>query len=164
MSRITKSIAENVATKLTDKQAREIKELKEGLILKFTEIYLNQLPEHVKSAFGDHPDYFKQRISVNLNGNGFNWDCFYFTQQLPCTGSTFEPSAKDASILVKISNNIEAMEKEFKQLKLEIETLVFGLRTYAKVKSEFPEAAPFLPETTSTALMVNISDLRKKLK
>lgn len=61
MSRITKVIAENVAIKLTEKQSAEIKELKEVLKIKFTEIYLNQLPDKVNSTFGNHPEYFKKK-------------------------------------------------------------------------------------------------------
>lgn len=164
MSRITKQIAENVAIKLTEKQAKEIKDLQSELKDKFTEIYLKTIPKEVLDLFKKHPDFMETRSSMQLQGNGFNYQYIGLNASYPCKNHVFTPSPQDAKILLSQINDVYNKKSELSKLKLEIETLVFGLRTYAKVKSEFPEAAPFLPKATSTALMVNISDLRKKLK
>lgn len=164
MSRITKLIAENVAVKLTEKQNTEIKELKAELSNKFTEIYLKIIPQEVFNVFKKHRNFFKERQSVQIAGNGFQWQSIEFNKSLPYTNSTFTPNENDAKLLLSLLDKIEDKKSELSKLKQEITALVFNLGTYAKVNSEFPEATPFLPIIKSTALMINISDLRKKLK
>lgn len=164
MSRITKQIAENVAVKLTEKQSLKIKELQANLKDKFTEIYLKTIPKEVIDFHAKYPNFTETRQSVQCTGNGFQWQSLGFNGHVPSISNTFSPNEKDAKLLLKLLNEIDDKKSELSKLKHEIEVLVFGLRTYAKVNSEFPEATPFLPNSVSSALMVNISDLRKKLK
>lgn len=164
MSRITKQIAENVAVKLTEKQALEIKELKVNLSDTFTSIYLNTIPKQVMELHLKYPEFIETRSSMQCQGNGFQWQSISLNRNLPAKNHVFSPEEKDAKLLLKLLNEIDDKKSELSKLKHEIEVLVFRLKTYAKVNSEFPEANPFLPNSVSSALMVNISDLRKKLK
>jgi hypothetical protein len=69
--------------------------------------------------------------------------------------------------LLKQFNKIQTLEKEIKDLKLEIETALYStLRTYKRVEESFPEALEFLPpmNNNKTALVVNLSSLRDKIK
>lgn len=164
MSRITKLIAENVAVKLTEKQALEIKELKTELSNKFTEIYLKTVPKEILDLHKKYPDFIETRSSFQMSGNGFQYQSLSLNSSFPAKNHCFSPNEVDAKMLLKLLNEIDKKKSELSKLKTEVEALVFGLRTYAKVNSEFPEATPFLPKTITSALMVNISDLRKKLK
>lgn len=164
MSRITKQIAENVSVKLTEKQALEIKELNTELANKFTEIYLKTIPKEVLDIHKKYPEFIETRSSLQCQGNGFNWQSLYLNANFPAKNHCFSPNENDAKLLLSLINEINDKKSELLKLKQEVYALVFNFRTYAKVSSEFPEAIPFLPTITSTALMVNISDLRKKLK
>ena len=164
MSRITKQISENVAVKLTEKKDLEIKRLNENLKDKFTEIYLKTIPKEVIDVHAKYPGFIKTRSSVQCTGNGFQWQNLSFSGYIPSTGNTFSPNEKDSKLLLKLLNEIDDKKSELSKLKREIEVLVFGLRTYSRVNIEFPEATPFLPNSASSSLVVNISDLRKKLK
>lgn len=164
MSRITKQISENLAVKLTEKQALKIKNLKANLEDIFTEMYLKTIPIEVIDFHSKFPKYTETRQNIQCTGNGFQWQYLNFNKSIPSISNAFAPNEKDARILLKLLNEIEDKNSELSKLKREIEVLVFGLRTYAKVNSEFPEAAPFLPNSVPSDLMVNISDLRKKLK
>ena len=164
MSRITKTIAENVAIKLLEKKYAKIEEIKEGLKVKFTEIYKKQLPKEVLELFYKKQGFFYQRTNFVLDGNGHSHNIIYTTEPLPYLSGAVSLDVEDSKIILDIMNNISNLESEYNKLKLEIETTLLNLRTYSKISSEFPEATPFLPNTTSTALSVNISDLRNKLK
>ena len=164
MSRITKQIAENVAIELTKKNALEIKELKADLDSKFTEIYLKTVPKEVLQLFEKYPDYLETRSSMQISGNGFQYQSLSLNKSFPSENHIFLPNEKDAKRLLSLVNEISDKKSEHSKLKQEVSALLFNLKTYNRVNSEFPEASPFLPKSVSTALMVNISDLREKLK
>jgi len=164
MSRITKLIAENVAAKLTEKQDSEIKELKSELSNKFTDIYLKTIPKEVLDFHKKYPEFIETRSNMQISGNGFQYQSLSLNKSFPAKNHIFLPNEKDAKTLLSLVNEISDKKSEHSKLKQEIEVLLFGLRTYTKVNSEFPEATPFLPKTITSALMVNISDLREKLK
>lgn len=164
MSRVTKQIAESVAIELTKKNALEIKELKADLDNKFTEIYLKTVPKEVLQLFEKYPDYVETRSSMQMSGNGFQYQSLSLNKSFPAKNHVFLPNEKDAKMLLLLVNEISDKKSEHSKLKQEVSALLFNLKTYNRVNSEFPEATPFLPKTVTSALMVNISDLREKLK
>jgi len=164
MSKITRQIAENISAELTKKKALEITQLKQNLIDKFTDIYIKSLPKEVIDLHKKYPEYVNARFRLQLSGNGFQYQYIDLLESLPSKNSIFLPSEKDAKTLHFLINEVDEKEAEYKNLQIEISSLLLGLKTYNRVNSEFPEATPFLPKSMSTALMVNISDLREKLK
>lgn len=164
MSRITKQIAEDVAVKLTKKQALEIEKLQKDMKQKFTEIYLKTIPKEIMDLFEKYPKYFEKRSSFQISGNGFQYQQLHTDKDYPSSQYSYSLKEKDASLMLGLMNTLDDKKNELYKLKKEVANLLFNLRTYAKVNSEFPEASPFLPKTVTTALMVNISDLREKLK
>jgi len=161
---ITKTIATEVAEKLLSKQALEIKNLRSKLESTFDEIYLKTIPKEVVELFKKYPNYFRTRSGFQLSGNGFDWKSVTSSKELPCINGSFQPNEKDAVILQKSINEIDKKKLEYKKLHSEIETALFGLRTYKRVEENFPEAFIFLPNSISNKLIVNISDLRNKIK
>jgi len=161
---ITKTIAAEVAEKLLSKQALALEALRKEAGEAFTKIYLKTLPKEVVAAFEKYPAYFQTRSGFQLNGNGFNWQSITASKKLPYSANAFSPTATEAAILLKVVNAADTKKFEYKKLFSEIETALYGLRTYKRVEENFPEAFVFLPNSVSTKLSVNISDLRNKIK
>jgi len=161
---ITKAIATEVAAKLLKKQSLEIKSLKDELTVKFTEIYSKELPKEVLDLFSKHPDYFEARRQMQVTGNGFSYQYINLQFPMPSKRSCFSPNEKDAKILMTYLNKINDKKAGYNKLFSELEIALFGLRTYKRVEENFPEAFLLLPNKTTTAIALNISDLRQKIK
>ena len=160
---ITKAIATEVAEKLIQKKGLELIELKESLKLKFEDIVLKSIPKEVIDFYKKYPNYVETRQTFLLSGNGFDYKYLYTKNSIPSFKSSFIPNERDAIILHGLWNDISNKEKEYKKLLSEIEIALFSLRTYKRVKENFPEAFVFLPNSVSNKLVVNISDLRNKI-
>lgn len=167
MSRITKEIATQVATQLTTKKREVLAELNKKFRAELKRMYVEDTPSEIKELAEKHPEYFDFRNRIGFNGtNGFGYESYgiegrvistvggaYYTKILP----------EHAKYLKKLDNEIQDKKKEILSLIKELEILLYSLRTYPKVAEQFPEAVPFLPFKTTSALAINIEDLRKKL-
>ena len=166
--RITKDVAEETAEKMTAKKSLELLEMRNSFSEKVRNLIVKKIPKEIMQAFEKHPNYINSIGYIYLYGVGFNGDCIKF-KKLPYTNNNrFEINSEmGATELLKEFNKIESLEKEIKDLKLEIETALYStLRTYKRVEESFPEALEFLPQPNNnkTALVVNLSSLRKKIK
>lgn len=165
MARITKEIASEVAKKLTSKKTEEIKTLENELETKLEGFILKKIPKEVLDLFKKHPNYFNTTYSFRLSGNGLNYEYLQTKNSIPYTGNnSFLPSIEEAELLLSLNNKINDLKQKKSELFREIENLLYNLRTYSKVNSEFPEATPYLPNLITNKLSVNISDVRDKLK
>ena len=119
-------------------------------------------------AFKKYPNWLIKSSYVNLYGIGFNNDTIW-VKEFPSTGNvnlqlTEEMGAKQ---LLKEFNEIEALKKEIKDLKKEIEVaLYYTLKTYNRVSEVFPEAYNHLPKLNkdSTAIVINLDHLRRQFQ
>jgi len=161
---ITKTIAAEVAEKLLSKQVLELQGLKEDLKQKLENIILSTIPKEIKDFYKKYPSYVETRQSFQLSGNGFEYQYLNTKNHIPSFKSSFQPNESDALLIKNSLNEIKDKEKEYKKLFSEIEIALFGLRTYKRVEENFPEAFVFLPNSISNKLVVNISDLRNKIK
>lgn len=165
MSRITKEIASEIATKLTEKKLTEIRRIQSEQEIYLEEIYLGTISKEVKDFFKLKPNYCKNTRQLRVSGNGFNYAYLNTKNNVPCLESqSFEPTAEQGKELINFQNKIENLKIVRNKLKNEIENLLYNLRTYSKVILEFPEAEPFLPKNISNKLMININDIRSQLK
>jgi len=161
---ITKVIATNAAEKLTEKQKAEIKTLKNELSVVFEEIYLKSIPKNIIDAHKKNPNYFRQRQDFQLSGNGFKYEYVNCMNNVPYISNCFLPDEASAFVIRGMLDKIEDKLKAYQKLFKEIEIALFQLRTYKRVEENFPEAFLLLPNQTTTAISLNISDLRQKLK
>jgi len=161
---ITKTIAAEVAEKLLSKQVLELQGLKEDLKQKLENIILSTIPKEIKDFYKKYPSYVETRQSFQLSGNGFEYQYLNTKNHIPSFKSSFQPNESDALLIKNSLNEIKDKEKECKKLFSEIEIALFGLRTYKRVEENFPEAFVFLPNSISNKLIINISDLRNKIK
>ncbi len=167
MSRITKEIAGQVSHQLTAKKREEIHELDAKFRTELKRMYIEDIPEEIKELSAKYPEYFELRDRIGFYGtNGFGYENYKIDGSvISKAGSVnyLHISPENAKKLKKIDNEIQDKKKELKGLVRELEILLYSLRTYAKVSEQFPEAIPFLPYKTTSALAINIEDLRKKL-
>lgn len=164
MSIITKTQAEEAAVKLTATQQKEYDKARKETQTCFTELYLATIPEEVKSLFEKYPSYFVSRKEFQLHGNGFNWQHVNTLKEVPCAKRAYSPEPKEAEKLLKLLNIEAEKRSELEKLRSEIEIALNSLRTFKRIKESFPEASKYLSIKTSTALAVNLSEIREKLK
>lgn len=164
MSIITKTQAGEIAVKLTANQQKEYDKARKETQTFFTEKYLATVPEEVKTLFEKYPSYFDSRKEFQLQGNGFNWQYVNTLKEVPCSKITYSPEPKEAEKLLKLLNIEDVKRNELKKLRSEIEVALNSLRTFKRINESFPEASKYLSIKTSTALVVNLSEIREKLK
>ena len=167
MTRITKEIATQVAVQLTSKKRELVKELDVKFRSELKRMYVEDTPAEIKELAVKHPDYFQFRTRIGFYGtNGFGYENYLLEGSVVSKNTSAEYcniSAENAKKLKKLDNEIQDKKKELKDLTRELEILLYSFRTYAKVTEQFPEAVPFLPYRTTSALAINIEDVRKKL-
>lgn len=164
MSRITKAISEDVAKQLLSSKLEEIGVLKKELKAKGTEIKLRTIPKDVLKAYNSNKSYFRTTNSEYANGVGLDrWFSISF-ETLPCNSQAIQLTDEEAEFLLILTDKISDKTKEYKNLKIQIETALFNLRTYNNVEKEFPEAFKLLPKlSVNTSLMIDVKKLRCKL-
>jgi len=162
--RITKQIAQDVASKMLVDKYKSIAELDKELGLRVQDYLTAKIPAEVNTVFAKHPDYFDSRRSYYLYGEGLNCKSVTIPQSLPSVGSSFTVKPEQAKEIVKLSNKRDDLHEAYKKALREVEVLLYNLRTYANVTKSFPEALPFLPVGQNTAVALNIEDVRKLLK
>jgi len=164
--RITKSIAEYVAKQMVSEKKRLLQEKKDVLKSTCTEMYKRQIPKEVLSLWKNTPVWLKTTYSVRLNGDGFSYEC-QDIEELPRPNNR-EPflafENNEAETILSARNEIQKMNTEINSLKSEIEQALLSLVTFKRVSENFPEAVPFLPKIQNTSLVVDLSNLRNKIK
>lgn len=163
---ISKTTAHEVAKKVTEKKKQVIDDLQIEFSEHLEAIYKKQIPAGVLSEFGKNKAYFKTTSSTSIVGEGFDFRRENFTKNLPYkdNNAITKPSPEEAAVLIKISNGIDNLKKEYEQTRKEVEAALISLRTYKRIEENFPEAFLFLPKQQNTALVVNLESLRRKLK
>lgn len=154
MSRITRAIAEEVASKLLakkrEKNEKRYKEIQDIV----TAIQESKVPRNIMLAYNDPAtkSFIETHSNVNLNGPGLNYDRVRLSRSVPHGSESTSIILDDATSLL-ISKKFEVYRKHQNYLNdLEVkttETLV-ALRSYKKVHDLFPDAAKFLPPVQTT--------------
>lgn len=167
MSRITKSLAEDVARKMVATRI-EAANLKENIFLELLyEKVKNIIPKEVLDFYGCYTEFIRECSEIRVSGYGFNYQYFSLCKKLPTQDKygiiEYLPSEKDANELLSYMDAYQLAYREAKELQKEIETTLFNLRNYKSVQDNFPEAFEFLPKQQTTAIALNISDLRQKI-
>lgn len=168
MSRISQTVAQQIAVKLVAKkrilQSESQKEYREY----FTEIAEKKVPKDVMEFFKKHSEYVKTTSNIRADGKGMSKlevsltraipsvspNCYYDHIDLNETEATKGKKLYDAWVKLKDTNN---------DLQSEIEATLISLRTYSNIEKELPEATQYLPQVGLTVI-VDTATLRKKLK
>jgi len=166
MAQMSKDQAEFITRDLLKERLKNIQELKDQRQKKLTEWYNEALPKEVKAFFEKFKNYCRRTTSVNINAVGHMPGRSYTIAEStsPKYGTDFlELNESDAQWLTDINNKIDDQKNEYELLRNNILAALKSLSRKQLIE-EFPEVAPYLGAKTSTALAVNLVDLRKKLK
>jgi hypothetical protein len=165
---ISQEKAAVIATILCQKQKEYRDLLEKNFKSAVYDAYQKQTPQQVKNVAKNFPDWVKFAKSVHLDGHGFNRETFNVEKSVISNSgnyycilnltSTFAPSLKK-----KHNEWLKACE-DYKKLLVEVKNALLALKTYARITEKFPEAAKHLPKTTVNALVINVDDVRNKLK
>lgn len=164
MTRITKNLAAVIAEKLTAKKKIEIDKIRDELKTYLYNYFEKETPVEILKQFKKTPQYFKSENCIQLCGNGFNYDSFNFTKSLPLANTRINPSDALAKGVSTLYRKINEKDKEYRNLRIEIEIALTNLRTFNNARKEFPEAAILLPKEGTTEVAINIIDIQKQLK
>ena len=167
MSVISKDLARQISVKLTEKSRLAADALHTEYREMVTFLYEEFTPKEVKDCFKKNADWFYTRSSVSFNGHGFQWESVTTTRPVICNSqnnANLEITAKSASLLTTLKRKWQKAKDEHKQLQRETETALLNLGTHARIKENFPLAAPMLPPPMSNALVCNFDNLTKRLQ
>lgn len=166
MSRITKTIASEIALKLTQAKRIELEKLNLELTNFYYEFAKKQVPTDIFNFYTKNRRYFKTTNKIRFIGNGFNYETVYFNPCLPNADDYYmsiEPSKEIADEILLKQKTIKTKKVFLENLETEIENTLLSISSYKRCENEFPEAFKLLPTKTNNQLIVNVSDIRKKL-
>jgi len=167
-NRITQEIAKEVSAKLTSKlkeKRNEQQEICNELVKQFC---IERIPKEVLKMSELHSQYFKKTRTVKVTDNGFNHQPFHLKENILTSGGdgyslVIQLSEKEADKLLPEFRKYQELDKEYDELKLQIAQTLYQLKTYNKVKLEFPEAYDLLPDKQETGLSIPIQNIREQL-
>ena len=167
--RISKEKATNVAEKLLNPKREKLENLRKELSDYVTEIAKSHIPKPVNDMFKEYPEYVNSvSNSIQIEGEFIdNWSLKHrhISETIPHKNKPILVTKNQSKKIRNLFDKEERMRLEINKLRREIENAVFNLRTYSRCEKEFPEAFKFLPKKNiTTALQVNVQDIRSKLK
>jgi hypothetical protein len=165
MANLTKYKADEIATAMTAKEREKFNALSKQVREQVVATYLTHLPDEIVTIYHSKPQYLNTTGSLRIDGNGFNNEYFRLFKSVPQgENSLFMPKPAEAKVLRKSIDLLESKEIELKELKRDIYNALITLKTVKRISEQLPEAIPFLNLETQTAVTLNLTDLRKRLK
>jgi hypothetical protein len=171
MSRISMQLAGEIAQELTKPQRAKLQEAKYRLAVKVGNAWIEkEVPEKVMALAQEHPKFFSLHNAIRLNGNGFSYCDFQFPASLEVpywrSGGPWTPDAEDAKWIQKEKQVLDKEDKRIRDLVKSIETALLNMRTFKRIREEFPEATPYLPDNSKPVYLpvVNVKAIRDQLK
>ena len=165
---MTKQLASEIAVKMTVERFQKNENLKQEISFKVRDSYVKNLNHKIVDIWLNENNlspFLKMAGYINLVGNGFDHESFKV--DVPSKNGytvVYEPTPEEAKEWRISINRYEKEKSDVRQLRREIETILYNLRTFQKIQTEFPEAAVYLPQATSSSLSICVDDIRKKLK
>jgi hypothetical protein len=164
MSRITNDLAESIAKTMTAKQSQTIEELKSKQKQITLDYIMKGIPKEVKELFDKNSKYLNYNSGVRFWGNGCQ-GLYVNIGKHPTDGLNITPEPEFAKELVKLDNAIQKKQDALYELKQSIENALKAMRTFKRVRVDFPEAGEFLPPDGKSMLpAINLSSIRQQLK
>lgn len=165
MAKITKTIAAEVADKVTAKLKKKIQDVEKEMSVAVTEMMKNRVPKEVWDAFGKYPNYIERCSSVFLNSNGYNYRKVELVETVPViNGNRYISNLtnKEVAPLDKIEQKKDKLQEKYNRTYQEIESTLIGLGTYKRVQEQFPELYKYLPSAPgNTSLMIVPEKIRE---
>lgn len=167
MSRINRSIAEEVAAKLVAPKKEKLETRQKQFSEHITELCLNRIPSDIIVVYDELPKYFQTTCFFRPFGNGWNMQHLELTERLPSLNGnsfSFEMEVKTSNALLKEYNRNKDQKEQIEQLERDLVNTLLNLKTYKAVTENFPEAAEHLPKIVNNTVALNLSDIRNRIK
>ena len=164
MAKITKAIAEQVATQVTAKLKQKIEDAEKEMSVAVTEMLKAKIPAEIVEAYKKHKEYVRDQGYVYLNSNGYSHRHVKLTETIPYTGSSYLNALTNKEVvpLDKIEQKKDKLQEKYKRTYQEIESTLIGLGTYKRVQEQFPELYKYLPSAPgNTSLMIVPEKIRE---
>lgn len=164
MAKITKAIAEQVATAVTAKLKQKIEDVEKEMQVAVTEMLKAKIPAEVAEVYKKYPKYIRDQSYVYLDSNGYSHRCVNLIENIPYVGSSYqrELTNKEVAPLDKIEQKKDKLQEKYNRTYKEIESTLIGLGTYKRVQEQFPELYKFLSSAPgNTGLMLVPEKIRE---
>lgn len=166
MSKITNPIAESVADQLVALKASSAQTKMNGFAGSIRTKYMNTLPESVRTAFDQNPEFFAfntaKSIRVDVPGVGtpdIDVEPFPVYSRKPSVGL----DGKTDSALISAYQDAKIEVDQVNALKAAVKECLLKLRTYANVEAFFPEAVTYLPDAPAAPVAEDVDAIRTAL-
>ena len=169
MSRITKEQSREIAKAMVIAKEKKVQELKEYLKWLVTQAYRGSLDKDILAAWDKEKfkPFMQYTCSVNLIGTGLNHNYVEIAKTPAVNGNraTIEVDGDTAEAIVKALRDYESEKEAVKELQSQLEIVIYKLASRKNIEKHLPEALEHLPaDSSNTALSIDLSNLRSKLK
>lgn len=167
--KISQDTARQMAIDMTQPMADNIDKQEAALSAYITQIALSTIPKHVREFAEKNKKYMCETSYVWVKGEGMKRSItITFTNSLPYPSGALQLNKARAAKVKRMLDVIASLNAARNKKKDEIRYALGKLGTYAAIRKEFPEAAPFLPEKQKTAAPAppapDITELRRSVK
>lgn len=166
MRRITVSEIEKVVSKLLTPIVKKLQDL-EDEIRGVVAFYLHkQYPAEVHALLAEKCKFLNWQSYITVYYLGQHKGVSFSNPGVVAKSGQINIEDRAAAELIqKCVNEIIDLKKEYSIMEADITSTLKSLRTFEKIRKEFPEAAAFLPEDGERHLpALNISDIQSRLK
>lgn len=163
MSKISRSLAEDIATKLVVKLDEESKSINKEIEDILYEETIKLVPKDIMNIFNENKQWINY---TNASYFSFRSNHVYYNLRRDY------PYNKDKNIVITddeiceklelLKNKDEKLKKKRKDLHKEVADTILSLNTTNKIKEFFPEAAVYLPGE-KMEIAINIDSTREKV-
>lgn len=154
MSKISKTLAENIVNKVIEKLQKKEDEYTNEFVTKAVEYYMLRVPKEIVELMSNDScrNYIKKTTSFYINGMGFNNRYISIKTAVPDTNNNLSPTAAEAKVLQKLYDKLEDAKEKRKQTGIELTATLLGLGTTKRVAEQLPDLIPYLPDNKKNSM------------
>lgn len=130
--------------------------------------YMKEVPESVRDFFSKFPHYCSTTYRISIQGNGWSYtDCSLSNNKVVPfneNNQVFYPNEEQGERLLKLYRLYTAENKNINELRSQIQTTLLELKSFKKIRENFPIAIPYLPSLEAQLIpIINLTDLVSKI-
>lgn len=167
MTRISKTVAEQVAKEVTQPLYNAKAEAKDALIKVAKKMIWSRVPTTVKNTFKKFPAYIETNSGFYMRGVGISKYEIYVSvkEPVPSTDDYVELTNDEAKLIRKVYDEYKAFDKKIEDEERKIKNAIIVFGTVKRLQENLPQLIPFIEKhlVTNTAIAINVSDVKKSI-
>jgi len=165
MSRISKVLAKEIATKLMLKHKKLVDDKKEVFRKAFEKSYKKSIPKKILELSTIERQYVGYK-NYTATDNRFGYKNVDFNESLPEKDGwhKYNPKGEDNDKLVRLYDDYNNEKTQYKETLREVGNGVYALRTHARLIADWPEAGKLIPKKEILLPAVNVELIKSKIK